>query len=277
MASSAKKPRDGRRSDELESLHAIYDGLVPSELHLTSCALAAGSMEVKVHVRGIITATFILPSNYPTTCPPQLSLSIGGDVSFAKAQVMRPLSSELEALFETEPGNEVLFAAIEILRDKAALCTLSTDDDHGEEEQDEQKVTALPAAIAVSSLAIHHSVPLVERKSTFIAHCCEVRSMDDVREFRTTVLADKRNARATHNIFAYRFTCERSGITHNDCDDDGETAAGTRLAELLRLVGLKRGAAVVVTRWFGGVLLGPDRFKYINNAARHLLEDRGFV
>ncbi len=29
---------------------------------------------------------------------------------------------------------------------------------------------------------------------------------------------------------------------------------------------------VVVTRWYGGILLGPSRFTHINNAARLLLE-----
>jgi len=29
---------------------------------------------------------------------------------------------------------------------------------------------------------------------------------------------------------------------------------------------------VVVSRWFGGILLGGDRFKHINNAARDALE-----
>ena len=28
---------------------------------------------------------------------------------------------------------------------------------------------------------------------------------------------------------------------------------------------------VVVSRWYGGVHLGPDRFKHINNAARMVL------
>jgi putative IMPACT (imprinted ancient) family translation regulator len=37
------------------------------------------------------------------------------------------------------------------------------------------------------------------------------------------------------------------------------------------------GVAVIVTRWFGGILLGPDRFKYICNSARLLLEDNGFI
>jgi hypothetical protein len=34
---------------------------------------------------------------------------------------------------------------------------------------------------------------------------------------------------------------------------------------------------VVVSRWFGGVLLGPDRFKHINNAARSTLAAYGYI
>jgi putative IMPACT (imprinted ancient) family translation regulator len=34
---------------------------------------------------------------------------------------------------------------------------------------------------------------------------------------------------------------------------------------------------VVVTRWFGGIHLGPDRFKHINHAARNALEMGGYL
>ena len=33
---------------------------------------------------------------------------------------------------------------------------------------------------------------------------------------------------------------------------------------------------VVVSRWFGGTLLGPERFKFICNSARYLLEAHGY-
>lgn len=78
-------------------------------------------------------------------------------------------------------------------------------------------------------------------------------------------------ARATHNIFAFRYVDGVSGVCVHDSDDDGETSAGSRLAEILRLMGAD-GVAVVVSRWFGGVLLGPDRFRLINNCARKVLE-----
>jgi Uncharacterized protein family UPF0029 len=34
---------------------------------------------------------------------------------------------------------------------------------------------------------------------------------------------------------------------------------------------------VVVSRWYGGVLLGPARFTHINNAARNLLSAEGYI
>lgn len=65
-------------------------------------------------------------------------------------------------------------------------------------------------------------------------------------------------------------------LTESYCDDDGEAAAGGRLAHLLTLLGAEN-VLVVVTRWFGGVLLGPERFKHINRAARDALSKGDFI
>ena len=61
-----------------------------------------------------------------------------------------------------------------------------------------------------------------------------------------------------------------------DYDDDGEAAAGSRLLHLLQVTDA-RNVVVVVSRWYGGILLGPTRFTYINNAARELLDSCGFI
>lgn len=34
---------------------------------------------------------------------------------------------------------------------------------------------------------------------------------------------------------------------------------------------------MVVSRWYGGIKLGPDRFKHINNCARNALDKKGFI
>jgi putative IMPACT (imprinted ancient) family translation regulator len=57
----------------------------------------------------------------------------------------------------------------------------------------------------------------------------------------------------------------------HDNDDDGEDAAGGRLAMLLD-VRDEDGVLVVVSRWYGGIHLGPRRFAVIANVARELLD-----
>jgi putative IMPACT (imprinted ancient) family translation regulator len=61
-----------------------------------------------------------------------------------------------------------------------------------------------------------------------------------------------------------------------DFDDDGEAGAGSRLLKLLQIVNACN-VIVVVSRWYGGILLGPSRFQFITNAARSLLDECGYI
>ncbi|SPO27092.1 related to YIH1 [Ustilago trichophora] len=117
---------------------------------------------------------------------------------------------------------------------------------------------------------------IIERKSEFIGYAATITSPDQVPSVLSLILSDKRVARATHPIINAWVCKAPDGIIHRDCDDDGETAAGGRLAHLLSILELEN-VIVVVTRWYGGVHLGPDRFKLINRAAREALDLGGFV
>jgi putative IMPACT (imprinted ancient) family translation regulator len=64
--------------------------------------------------------------------------------------------------------------------------------------------------------------------------------------------------------------------SYQDCDDDGETAAGSRMLHLMQLMDVWN-VMVLVTRWYGGVKLGPDRFRIINTVAREALLLGGFA
>ncbi|KAJ1852649.1 hypothetical protein LPJ73_002785 [Coemansia sp. RSA 2703] len=122
---------------------------------------------------------------------------------------------------------------------------------------------------------IYTGAPLEMKKSVFVAHVARVRSAEEVQLVLDTLMQDKKIAQATHNILAYRIRIDTGSISQ-DNDDDGETAAGKRLGHLLQLLDVV-DIMVVVTRWYGGVHLGPDRFKLINNAARQALESGGFI
>ncbi|KAJ2611939.1 hypothetical protein EV177_003239, partial [Coemansia sp. RSA 1804] len=96
------------------------------------------------------------------------------------------------------------------------------------------------------------------KKSVFLGHVARVKSAKDVLDVLEALLQDKKIAQASHNISAYRIRLD-SGSISQDNDDDGETAAGKRLGHLLQLLGVEN-IVVVVTRWYGGTHLGPDRF-----------------
>ncbi|KAK8800078.1 hypothetical protein WA588_002894, partial [Blastocystis sp. NMH] len=118
--------------------------------------------------------------------------------------------------------------------------------------------------------------PFTDRKSTFQAHCAEVHSEEEVKLVLQYLHTNNKIQRATHNMYAYRIYDEERGIWFQDNDDDGESAAGSRMLHLMCMMDVKN-VMVVVSRWWGGILLGPDRFKHINNATRNVLEKCGFV
>ncbi|KAJ2717339.1 hypothetical protein H4R19_000091 [Coemansia spiralis] len=126
-----------------------------------------------------------------------------------------------------------------------------------------------------STPEIFTGAPLEMKKSVFVGHVARVTTAQDVASVRDALLQDKKIAQATHNILAYRIRLANGSISQ-DNDDDGETAAGKRLAHLLQLLGAEN-VAVVVSRWYGGTQLGPDRFKLINNAARQALDASGLL
>ena len=93
---------------------------------------------------------------------------------------------------------------------------------------------------------------IVEKKSRFIATVCPVNSEEDAVEFIEKT--KKKYWDARHNCHAFVIG-ERNEISR--CSDDGEPSgtAGRPMLEVLLGEGI-RNVAVVVTRYFGGVLLG---------------------
>ncbi|OAP64642.1 hypothetical protein AYL99_00614 [Fonsecaea erecta] len=125
------------------------------------------------------------------------------------------------------------------------------------------------------------SEPLTVNRSTFVARACPVHSLPEAQASLSHLLAsNKKVASATHNISAWRIQSPNGQtgavITVQDSDDDGETAAGGRLLHLMQLMDVWN-CMVVVTRWYGGVKLGPDRFRLINQVARESLVKGGFA
>ena len=88
-----------------------------------------------------------------------------------------------------------------------------------------------------------------------------------VDAFLRDLKRQKKYAKATHNSWAAILTGE--GPVRND---DGESGAAAVIVKMLEREGLT-DCVVVVTRWYGGVHLGGDRFAHVVTCVRAFLEE----
>ncbi|KAI0978483.1 hypothetical protein GJ496_008267 [Pomphorhynchus laevis] len=126
----------------------------------------------------------------------------------------------------------------------------------------------------VKEIEINHGELMHDRKSIFQAHLAKVDSKDDIQQVLDTLLSNKKIATATHNVYAYRI--EQPKCYVEDCHDDGEAGAGSNMLRLLNILKVCN-VLIVVTRWYGGINLGPDRFRDYNRCCRQLLEDHNLI
>lgn len=237
-----------------------------------------------------------LPQEYPSTDAPIAEVY----ESFGLTNIQRDrILESLTAIFKRSNGQVCLYEWIEKVRDKYASSELGVAQADAEIINSDGEAIAAQVRLqhfdfvsqtlrprvrtaqlvrdvkreSVIAPLIVHGTLIVDRKSTFIAHACRVKSVDDVRSFLALLLDDRKIERAIHNMLAYRIVGE---VTIKDNDEDGEHGAGSKLLNLLELLKAE-DVAVVVTRWYGGIKLGPERFKHINKCARQVLEDNGFL
>ncbi|HHL21882.1 MAG TPA: YigZ family protein [Aliiroseovarius sp.] len=107
-----------------------------------------------------------------------------------------------------------------------------------------------------------------DRGSRYAVSGGPVASRAEVKAFLARLNRQKKFARATHNSWAAILP---DGPAKGD---DGEAGAGTVILRMLEREGLENHI-IVVTRWYGGVKLGGDRFRRVQDAVRLYLERTG--
>lgn len=235
---------DTRVDDEAEALSAIYGDQFCRRGRL-----------FEVDVAGRVKVIATLPQSYPDVRP-QLTVHA--------IQCTEKQRLELAAVAESAAteGEVCVFDVV------AAVAN------HLEEPGEPDVEPAIVEHPTCKSLIVE-GPSLVDRKSTFQSFLARVSSQEDVVCALGDLLARPKLARATHNMYAYRYVDDNTGCLRADNDDDGEHAAGTKIAHLLDVFAAD-GVLVMVSRWYGGIHLGPDRFKHIAKLAQGVLEDAGF-
>lgn len=303
-------------SNELQAIAAIYGDDILQKFSADEPQIYA--LSLKQHQ---VTLRLFFPPAYPATTAPELqgTESVGSTVR--KGYGLHVLATSrriLDRIFI--PGQVCLFDLIQALEEELVPPVEHREyvgDDAEKERKDgegsnlaDSKSTSSPLTLT-TSIATPTSKPtnlpssstptapnyvppptwilsttITEKKSIFLARACTVTSPAHAQSCIAHLLAtDRRAAKATHNITAYRIrdpststtTTARgmSGPTYQDCDDDGESAAGGRMLHLLQVMDAW-GVLVVVSRWYGGVKLGPDRFRIINQVVREVVVKGGW-
>ncbi|KAF8345996.1 ribosomal protein S5 domain 2-type protein [Amanita rubescens] len=134
----------------------------------------------------------------------------------------------------------------------------------------------LPRPLAVSQ-------DIRDRSSSFVAYIFRATSPDAARTCIKHLKHVEHNSRpATHEIAAWRCMVLKPGSTglcgpddfelKHGHDDDGEKWAGNKVLKVMEDFAVI-DAVVIVSRWYGGVLLGPARFTHIETCAEEVCRE----
>lgn len=229
-------------SDEILAIDAIF----PETVFKSEGSDSTYVLRLKCPVRAKVVIELFLSFDqaYPVETPRILSAS----------GITKP---EVEAVLSDLAGIEVLFVLLSTLQEKIQK-------DEALEEQAPEDVAQQPTDWFVGE-------PVHDRKSIMIGRACVIASKTDLDAALNSINSNKDLQKATHPcIWACRYKDE-SGRLVKAHEDDGESAAGSRLAFLLEVTQTEQ-ALVVVSRWYGGINLGPRRFHDILTAGRSALD-----
>lgn len=295
-----------RQADEVEALAAIYADewcVVDAVSRIYCIQVTDGQVKPKWK----ICLQVHMPEEYPTTAPPQYQLTC----PWLRRDERSQLEAKLDEIYIENLGENIIYQWVEEIRNLLVQKTDEDNQDAAEVENRFKNVTMermddiddsdyddsdedflLPEIYSrhpdeildpeakknedYDSPPITHGEPFTERRSTFQAHLAPITHKCQVQMVLDKLFENRKIVNATHNIFAYRIIPNGCSVVIQGCEDDGETHAGSRLLHLLKIIDASN-VMVVVSRWFGGILLGPDRFKHINNAARQLCDQCGYI
>lgn len=115
------------------------------------------------------------------------------------------------------------------------------------------------------------STKLTSRSSTFVGHASAISSPAARAGLIKSLMDEKPDLEtATHNAWAVRTSFGNSPLVQEASFDDGESGCGKFLLELMREANVTN-TVVVLTRWYGGIMLGPDRWRLMRECINDAL------
>ncbi|KAI0888073.1 uncharacterized protein GGS22DRAFT_93029 [Annulohypoxylon maeteangense] len=122
------------------------------------------------------------------------------------------------------------------------------------------------------------SQPVTLKQSTFVVRAIHItKSSERQSTMQSLFTAIPSLQNASHNAWAYRLRVPTNlfGATtiKEESFDDGESGCGDFLLKNMRELDAV-DTLVVMTRWYGGIMLGPDRWRIMRNCLKDALAER---
>ncbi|KAG6116160.1 hypothetical protein E4U14_000470 [Claviceps sp. LM454 group G7] len=222
--------------------------------------------------------------------PPSSRLSLGQAVVSANSRSKavsigidrRPPTAREEQIPDGQPKVSVLGRQVAVLKrggytwksaaEEASSATSTTSAAAAQETAGKGKDVA--AEIGTRTRTWTASQKLSSKGSTFIAHTADLASPSLRTSLMKSLMSDKPDLEtATHNVWALRCSYGNSPLVQEASSDDGETGAGNFLLGIMREAHITN-TLVVLTRWYGGVMLGPDRWRLMRECVNDALSAR---
>ena len=214
---------------------------------------------------------------YASPCqsqPPSSRFSLAQAVVSANTR-FKATSLGLDSLQEQAPGTwptvKVMDRPVPVLKRSG----YEWKQGHGSDPRPEPMLADTPSGDRCPTAATwHSSSEVTSRSSTFVAHCIQAtKGSSPSRLLESLFSSQPRLREASHNSWAIRVdggTGNWAGLASTSSFDDGESGCGEFLLKFLRETG-SSNVMVVVTRWFGGILLGPSRWAFMRKCLHEVL------
>lgn len=265
--------------EEVSSLQALYgdENVVMSQrndgsgVHMISVNLQP-LLDLERVIQEVITLSISVPANYPDVLPQSATLSVSNMLASRASHLVQ----QMLELAKVSSGSQCLFdychTMLDILHDELQISSPTVSSNFAQTPGSSRNSLSTCSQMANPSIDIDvlHCESFSERKSVFQAHACTVFSERDVSTFMSEVRSSRKGSIATHTMLTYRFS-DSNGRVFQGHDDDGEKGGGKCMHNILVSTGAM-DIAVAVSRWYGGIKLGPARFRIIARLTREAID-----
>lgn len=266
--------------EEVSTLQALYgDENITTSKRNDGSGAHMISINLRPHVDlehvppEVMSLSISVPADYPDSLPQSVTLSVSRMIASHAAHLVQQMLDRVSV----SVGSQCLFdycqTMLEILQDNElqnlsqAFSSVSLEADGDRNNHSSGDVTTEDPPL---QLDIFHCEPFTERKSTFQAYVCPVSSEDEVAAFMAEIRSSRKGSIATHIMSTYRIRETDNRIVHG-YDDDGEKSGGRCMHNVLISTD-EMNIAVALARWFGGIKLGPARFRIIARMTREAID-----